>query len=148
MRGTIRLQDFHFRFQEFHFRNAVSLPAVQRSVETTTVAAAKALPGGLLGDVLAEFYGMEGSNVFVGTAKDETLYGNGGNDTLNAGVSADRFVFTSPAESHGFYDRITDCQRGIDRIDLSAINAKPNTDWPYTGDDAFTFIGYKTFSGK
>lgn len=175
MRGTIRRQDVHFRFQDVHFRNAVSLPAVQRSVETATVAAAGTSAGGLLGDVFGDFYGTEGSDVFVGTAKDETIYGNGGNDTLHGGggndtmhseagtdviigglgqdvmtggAGAGRFVFTSPAASHGFYDRITDFQRGIDKSDLSASETNPDTGWPYAGDHAFMSIGYKTLSGK
>ncbi|WP_337924766.1 M10 family metallopeptidase C-terminal domain-containing protein [Szabonella alba] len=73
------------------------------------------------------------ANVLTGGAGDDQLYGDAG---------ADVFVFDqSPAA--GGTDRIVDFVLGVDRIDLSAMDA----DALPAGDQSFTFIGAALFSG-
>lgn len=98
--------------------------------------------------------GAKNDFVFAG-AGDDLLFGLGGNDTLRGGLGADTlrggagrdtFRYEATAESTAAAtDRILDFEAGgVDRIDLSAIDAKAGT----PEDDAFTFIGTGTaFSG-
>jgi subtilisin-like proprotein convertase family protein len=92
-----------------------------------------------------------GDDNISGGFGDDTLYGEEGNDAiaggpgkdvLGGGAGADVFTYASTQESAGLgaggagYDVILDFQPGIDRIDLSLIDANP---W-LPGDQAFTFI--------
>ncbi|MBL4919045.1 M10 family metallopeptidase C-terminal domain-containing protein [Tabrizicola sp. DMG-N-6] len=70
------------------------------------------------------------------------LTGGAGDDQLYGDAGADVFVFDqSPAA--GGTDRIVDFVLGVDRIDLSAMDA----DALPAGDQSFTFIGAALFSG-
>src|SRR5262249_33307937 len=77
-----------------------------------------------------------GANVMVGGL---------GADTLTGGAGADTFKFTSMKDSvndttsagQPKWDVITDFEHGTDKIDLSKIDANPNT----TADDAFMKVG-------
>ncbi|HEV2864889.1 MAG TPA: M10 family metallopeptidase C-terminal domain-containing protein, partial [Allosphingosinicella sp.] len=63
---------------------------------------------------------------------------------LTGGAGADTFTWKAVADSQpAKADTITDFLKGSDRIDLSAIDAKPAT----ASDDAFKFIGTAAFSG-
>jgi hypothetical protein len=93
--------------------------------------------------------GGSGNDTLNGGADDDTLDGGTGRDRLagglgrdlmTGGAEADVFVFRSLAEAvpaPGQFDRIADFAPGVDRIDLSGIDARPAT----LGDDAFTFVG-------
>lgn len=75
----------------------------------------------------------------VGNAGDNVLNGLGGDDILSGGSGNDIFVFTEI----GWTDRITDFERGVDKIDLRAIDAVSSL----AGDQAFTYIADAAFTG-
>ena len=76
-----------------------------------------------------------GSDTLIANQAANRLTGNGGGDT---------FRWVSAADSGpGNADTITDFQSGLDRIDLSAIDADARTG----GDDVFHWIGAARFSG-
>lgn len=89
--------------------------------------------------------GGAGADVLSGGAGADILNGGMGPDVMTGGSGADTFVFAVLAESRGANgrDTITDFQPGVDRIDLSAIDAVART----AADDAFRFIGTAAFSG-
>ncbi|MFT3673404.1 M10 family metallopeptidase C-terminal domain-containing protein [Aestuariivirga sp.] len=105
------------------------------------------LTGGSAADTLT---GSAGDNVLSGGGNADKLFGGAGNDTLIGGIGADRltggadsdvFCFKAVSESTTrAADSILDFQDGIDKIDLSAIDA-------ITGgsDDGFQFIGNAAF---
>jgi len=98
--------------------------------------------------------GNDAANTIQGKAGNDTLYGRGGNDKLIGGAGkdilyggsgADTFDFNSIKESlPGSPDTIKDFVRGSDRIDLRSIDANTRI----SGDQAFSFIGSKAFTGS
>lgn len=89
--------------------------------------------------------GDMGDDTLIGGSGRDTLIGGTGQDRLTGGTDADVFMLRKTTETGGGQttrDTITDFQRGIDDIDLQAIDA--NT--ARTGNQAFTFIGSKAFS--
>jgi Ca2+-binding RTX toxin-like protein len=93
-------------------------------------------------------YGGNGNDMLVGSTANDVLYGEDGNDKLLGylgsdelwgGKGSDTFYFTET----GATDRIGDFESGIDKIDLSAIDANTSM----AGDQAFAFIGAASFSG-
>ncbi|WP_150291411.1 cadherin domain-containing protein [Sphingobium estronivorans] len=104
--------------------------------------------------------GSSGSSL-MGTPEDDKLTGGAGADTLNGmggndritggngadiligGGGADTFIYTNVQQSTPLVmDQIMDFQSGIDKIDLSGIDANTTTG----GNQAFTFIGDLGFS--
>jgi VCBS repeat-containing protein len=86
--------------------------------------------------------GDTGDTIFGGSGND-TIYGQGGNDlitggfgadTLSGGGGVDTFVYLDVKDTN---DTITDFAAGIDKIDLSAIDADP----ALAGDQGFAFGG-------
>jgi aryl-phospho-beta-D-glucosidase BglC (GH1 family) len=100
------------------------------SIENVT---GSALNDKLSGDALA--------NVLDGGNGADVLNGRGGADWLTGGAGNDRFVFDSLANAKG--DHVTDFSVG-DILDLSGIDAKSGK----SGNQAFTFIGTKGFTGS
>lgn len=102
------------------------------------------------------FSGEAGNDFLIGFSNNDRLNGGAGNDvldggtgvdTLIGGAGADRFDYNLLAESGlgaGNRDLIQDFQRGLDRIDLSTIDANANL----AGNQAFTFIGGAEFGFK
>jgi len=114
--------------------------------------------------------GTANADSLIGNGGNDTLHGNGGNDTLNGGPGddtihgdagldyiiggagqdtlhggseRDRFVFQVTNDSlPAAPDAIMDFETGIDRIDLSQIDADP----VLADDQAFIFIGTAAFS--
>lgn len=97
--------------------------------------------------------GNAGANVLVGLGGNDVIYGGGGSDRLFGGAGrdisfgqagADVFVFRSAGEAGiaAGRDVIRDLQQGVDRIDLSNIDANTRT----LGNQAFAFIGAEDFS--
>ncbi|MDX8499651.1 VCBS domain-containing protein, partial [Mesorhizobium sp. VK4C] len=103
-------------------------------------------------------YGNGGADIILGMAGNDTLFGQSGNDTLNGGDGNDRLVggvgadtLTGGLGSDTFYygsatsdspasasnDTITDFVHGVDKIDLSSIDANTTSG----GDQAFLFGG-------
>ena len=112
-------------------------------------------PGaGLLsgGDGRDRLLGGEARDWLDGGAGDDILQGGKGSDRIDGGAGGDTFVFTDLAESRGsamrsdggkvLPDLIGDFSSGIDRIDVSAIDAIAGT----PGNDAFTYIGAGPFT--
>lgn len=101
------------------------------------------LLGGVDNDVMN---GGEGADTLVGGGGDDRLIGGGGADVLTGGSGRDVFVFQTTigtGTQPGTRDAITDFVRGIDVIDLSAIDA--NGILP--GSPDFTFLGAAAFTG-
>ncbi|HEV2748601.1 MAG TPA: M10 family metallopeptidase C-terminal domain-containing protein [Allosphingosinicella sp.] len=100
------------------------------------------LAGGGGGDFLA---GGEHGDLLDGGGGGDVLLGGSGVDLLTGGDGADRFRFEEGDTGFGLFlaDRITDFASGIDRIDLSALDADRGT----AGDQAFAFIADAAFSG-
>ena len=107
--------------------------------------------------------GGAGNDVISGNSANNRLQGGGGDDLLNGlagtdraegGAGADIFVFGAAGHSLGYKvrsdgkkstpDELLDFTSGVDRIDLSAIDAIAGTGT----DDAFTFIGTAAFSNQ
>jgi Ca2+-binding RTX toxin-like protein len=107
--------------------NGASLEAGQQlNVDASRVSDGRVwLFGGASGEVLTA-----GSN-------DDLIYAAAGSDALRGGAGADLFQYRSPGDSTaGSQDRIYDFEHGLDRIDLSQIDA----DIEAPGDQAFTVL--------
>jgi Ca2+-binding RTX toxin-like protein/peptidoglycan/xylan/chitin deacetylase (PgdA/CDA1 family) len=132
------------------------------SIKVTNVAGKTFSSNGQLGTTLSgtpendTFNGHTGNDNFSGLGGNDTLNGGAGNDTLNGGAGndvlnggagsdvmtggpgADQFVFSGTGQSStASPDVILDFEEGIDKIDLSGIDANNNV----AGNNAFTFIG-------
>jgi serralysin len=89
--------------------------------------------------------GRSGDDTLDGAGGNDLIFGGLGADTMTGGVGNDTFVYTSithsPAQA-GFRDIITDFKPSLDKIDVSAIDARTNV----SGEQAFSFIGNQAFS--
>lgn len=99
--------------------------------------------------------GGTGNDFVIGGADNDQLSGNGGNDTLNGGLGTDLmtggdggdvFLFAFAADSSvAASDTITDFQIGIDRIDLTSMDANASVaadqDFTWRGSAAITGLG-------
>lgn len=97
--------------------------------------------------------GGNGVDRITGDLGEDFLLGGDGDDLLFGGAAADIFAIESIGESFAFRrsdgvkgkgDVIADFESGIDKIDLSAVDA----DIGLVGDQAFTFVGTAAFSGR
>lgn len=89
--------------------------------------------------------GNSEANILEGRDGDDRILGGGGADDLFGGSGADTFVFQSMTELHvppNQRDHIHDFERGLDKIDLSAIDANVNL----AGNQAFVIVD--NFSGQ
>jgi len=102
------------------------------------------LDGGFGNDLLDGGFGNDSLN---GGPGHDQIIGRNGKDLLSGNAGSDKFLYTAISESGvGVFnsDRVTDFQGSLgDKIDLSAIDAFTNT----IGNQAFTFIGSKGFTG-
>jgi len=115
------------------------------------------------GAVIENAVGGGGDDVISGNSANNVLAGGGGNDSLNGlfgtdraegGAGADIFAFSSIGDSVDYLRRsdgkkwtadvLGDFTSGVDRIDLSAIDANFGT----AADDAFAFIGTGAFTRR
>jgi endoglucanase len=88
--------------------------------------------------------GNPGANQINGKDGNDIIRGASGADMLTGGNGADRFDFDLLADSSASaIDRITDFTRGLDKLDLSSIDANSQT----AGDQPFTPIGTASFTG-
>ncbi|HEU0218519.1 MAG TPA: calcium-binding protein [Stellaceae bacterium] len=103
---------------------------------------------GLIGSAFADtLTGNDAANALSGGAGNDLLIGGLGHDTLTGGAGNDVFDINAVADSGigaGVRDVITDFQPGLDDIDLSDIDIDPGR----KGDQGFSFIGTKDFSGR
>lgn len=82
--------------------------------------------------------GGSGSDSLMGGADSDSLIGGAGRDRLNGGSGTDTFIFRNLSHSTlAASDIIEDFVKGIDKIDLSAIDANARR----AGDQAFVFAG-------
>jgi len=90
--------------------------------------------------------GGYGNDRINGKEGDDWIIGGHGADTLVGDAGRDTFVYLSASESRAGpanRDFINGFERGVDRIDVSAIDARPGG-----ADDAFRFMGRAAFSGN
>ena len=89
--------------------------------------------------------GGGGDDFLTGGAGIDRLVGGTGVDTMNGGGGADTFVFAfgDSSAASGQHDRINGFISGVDRIDLSGIDAIASSG----AHDPFRFIGTAAFSG-
>lgn len=89
--------------------------------------------------------GKSGDDILDGGAGNDILIGGLGSDTLTGGDGADTFRFDSLKEVGigNLRDIITDFQSGVDRIDLSRMDA----DTTVKGSNRFSYIGSDEFTG-
>lgn len=86
--------------------------------------------------------GNHSANMLSGRFGDDALLGGGGSDRLRGGDGADLFVFERAQESrNAARDLVVDFTRGMDRIDLGALDA----DAAAVGQQHFTLIGSASF---
>jgi VCBS repeat-containing protein len=93
---------------------------------------ADTLNGSTSNDVLI---GGAGNDIINGNAGNDRIEGGAGQDTMSGGLGADTFVFVDVSQSlPASKDVITDFEVGIDKIDLSQIDASiptPLYDQPF-----------------
>ena len=111
-----------------------------------------AFDGTAVTDGRLRIFGGAGGDTLKGGANSDIIHAGAGADLLTGGGGADTFQYRATAESvyltdsgstTAGSDRILDFQAGVDKIDLSLIDADPNT----AGDQAFTWIGDGPFDG-
>ncbi|MCV9878226.1 serralysin family metalloprotease [Brenneria izbisi] len=92
--------------------------------------------GGFGNDIIV---GNDVDNILQGGFGDDVLSGGRGADVLTGGIGADTFVYAGVSDSMASsYDLITDFERGIDKIDLSAFNGEGDLRFV---EDSFTGVG-------
>ncbi|WP_051531656.1 M10 family metallopeptidase C-terminal domain-containing protein [Sphingomonas sp. URHD0057] len=95
-------------------------------------------------DQIGKIAAGAGDDFVCGSAGNDVISGGLGADRLAGGAGADTYLYGAAGESTvKAHDMITDFTAGIDRIDLSAIDASSKQ----KGNQAFTFIGTNAFSG-
>jgi Ca2+-binding RTX toxin-like protein len=76
---------------------------------------------------------------------NDVIRAGAGTDVMTGGLGGDTFVFRLASETtKAAPDTITDFISGVDRIDLSGIDANPYA----SGNQGFTFLGEAAFSGR
>src|SRR5262249_38820410 len=74
--------------------------------------------------------GFQGNDTLLGGDGNDNLVGYLGADKLTGGRDVDTFIFTRPDESPnapGAFDTITDFEAGIDKFDVSRLDANTTT---------------------
>ncbi|EJZ21375.1 M10 family metallopeptidase C-terminal domain-containing protein [Rhizobium sp. Pop5] len=98
------------------------------SAVKVNLATGAASGGYATGDKFMSIENLTGSSyndVLTGNSGSNVLHGGDGKDILTGGASSDTFAFNTPAEAGSGTNRdiITDFQKGIDKIDFSAMDA-------------------------
>jgi Ca2+-binding RTX toxin-like protein len=117
-------------------------------------ALANVLSGAVGNDILN---GMEGNDVLTGSAGNDTLTGGWGTDQLSGGADSDVFAYSHLLDSGtsiATWDTISDFVKGVDKIDLSLLDANTATggvNEAFTtmlaSGDAFTAAGQMRVTG-
>lgn len=120
------------RLMNIMFRGADSFLLSDESDRVNGYAGNDTLSGGGDNDTLQggggndSLMGDAGDDLLQGGVGGDRLIGGMGRDTMQGSTGNDRFIFTDAAETGatlGSADRILDFEQGVDRIDLSAIDA-------------------------
>jgi serralysin len=91
--------------------------------------------------------GGDGSDTILGGSGADKISGDRGADIMTGGSEADSFLFYSFNDvgiGSGFRDVIRDFEKGLDKIDLSVLDANP----ALSGNQAFTFVGGSAFNDE
>jgi RTX calcium-binding nonapeptide repeat (4 copies) len=160
--GTINEHSLTKILSSGTFGNSISSAYVSRIVNNTSnsgssyadlligTSSSNAMDGGNGNDTI---YGRGGNDVILGGAGNDDLRGGSGADKitggygadlLRGGSGADTFILKSALETPvgtSYRDSIVDFEKGIDKIDVSGIDARSNV----IADQAFLWIGYTTF---
>jgi Ca2+-binding RTX toxin-like protein len=88
--------------------------------------------------------GGAGNDILDGGDGDDYLIGGAGIDKVWGGAGIDYFAFGSDIVGQVSADEVMDFVRGVDKLDLTAIDANAAA----AGDQAFRMIGTKNFSRK
>lgn len=119
---------------ELPYADPYQYPVYQSGLSFTSI---ERLTGSAYGDVLG---GSAGNDVLDGRGGNDILQGIRGADRLTGGSGRDQFRYATFADSLlSAPDVITDFVRGVDKVDLSAIDAHPN--W---GISDFKWVGKLT----
>lgn len=120
-----------------------------RAPNVTGTATSEAVYGDYHANVL---HGGGGNDTLLSGSGNDIVFGDSGADWLSGEGGADIFAFTSVTDSLSYAmrsdgaklkpDVISDFTSGVDKIDLSAIDAIAGT----PTNDAFTFIGANAFT--
>ncbi|MEM9266032.1 MAG: calcium-binding protein [Cyanobacteria bacterium P01_F01_bin.13] len=88
-------------------------------------------------------YGSSGEDTLLGGSGNDTLVGGSGRDTLRGQSGRDTYAYstTSSSVAGSQRDTILDFARGLDKIDLSAIDSSLDI----AGNQVFDFIGTNPF---
>ena len=89
----------------------------------------------------------DGNDTVLGGSGQDKIDGGRGRDILTGGDDADRFLYFSTGDSpvgSGARDTIRDFEKGLDKIDVSLIDA----DTAVSGNQAFSFIGGGGFNDE
>ncbi|HWH22612.1 MAG TPA: M10 family metallopeptidase C-terminal domain-containing protein, partial [Allosphingosinicella sp.] len=117
--------------------------------------------GGMTGNISIAYgafienaVGGSGNDLVRGNSASNVIEGGGGGDTLYGSAGADIFRFNALADSRTYGHRsdgrkllpdfLADFESGVDRIDLSAVDAIAGT----AENDSFTYIGSNSFSSR
>ena len=117
----------------FDFRG---LTSVEGTLVVKGAGGADSLYGSGFGDSLG---GGDGDDLVSGENGADLLAGNAGRDTMTGGADADSFFYSATSDSakkKALRDTITDFKAGIDKVDLTFVDADQVKD----GDQAFKFI--------
>ena len=114
--------------------NASSLTSIEQTV---------GIDGSDVHDGNLILFGGAGNDILTGGDGHDVLFGGGYADTLFGGAGADIYRYDRTSDSNASRpDLIAGFQTGLDKIDLSRIDANPGV----AGDQAFTWIGSNPFS--
>jgi Ca2+-binding RTX toxin-like protein len=100
----------------------------------------------LFGSKAQHFIGSRNADTYTGTEFKDLIDGGKGVDELDGGAGKDTFLFSKgdTGKTVETADNILNFELGIDKLDLSDIDAIAGK----KGDQAFTWINSKDFSGK
>lgn len=125
-------------------RGGLGSDALRGNGGNDTIYGGDELPGGdtIWGDSGNDIlFGGRGNDRILGGSGDDLLVGGLGVDLMTGATGADRFDFNDVQELRAnnstLIDRITDFEQGLDKIDLTNIDA----DVSLAGDQAFVFMG-------
>jgi Ca2+-binding RTX toxin-like protein len=136
---------------EFDY-NLVLSNAIVKPGETLTVSGALLMANetmivdaGAETDGVLSLFGGKASDTLKGGALADLIHGNLGADQLTGNGGADTFRYQGVGESTASsLDHILDFEAGVDKIDLSRMDADSNS----AGNQAFSWIGSNAFSGS
>jgi hypothetical protein len=90
-------------------------------------------------DGVDRLLGAAGNDTLGGAESGDFLVGGNGADQLTGGTGADQFIYSAVGETGttlSTQDRVLDFEHGVDRLELSAIDANAGV----AGNQAFSFI--------